>query len=338
MPSNELPSHEITAILNSTKISYTINKLYDQVLLITSERNISKAIARRAAYLHRCGELLFDLPFATLEKIKNKLKELKMEEIIENKSSFAVRIKRIKNYFPKISEEKMERFLGKLIRQLMPRPLKVHLTHPEVLFFGIFTENNFIFGIHHQKARRDLIKNRAPHTKPFFHPCGLDPFLARAMVNLSEARKGDILCDPFCGSGSILTEAALMNIKPIGSDINSRMVKGCKLNLRAQGISDLIILRADATKLALTQKFILVTDPPYGRASALYGKNLQNLLSNFFENNVDKIKYENFCIIALPSSFKSEEFFSQYNFKIQYKFNYYVHRSLTRNIIAIKRI
>jgi len=60
----------------------------------------------------------------------------------------------------------------------------------------------------------------------------LPPKLARMMVNLSGARKGSVLHDPFVGSGTILQEAALLGIDSlIGTDIDEQNIKDAKANL-----------------------------------------------------------------------------------------------------------
>lgn len=46
------------------------------------------------------------------------------------------------------------------------------------------------------------------------------PQLARALLNMSGARRGDLIMDPFMGSGTTLLESWLMGISGIGFDIN----------------------------------------------------------------------------------------------------------------------
>jgi len=64
----------------------------------------------------------------------------------------------------------------------------------------------------------------------------LPPKLAQIMINLAIAPgifgDGGIILDPFCGSGTILTEAMLMGIKNvIGSDISEKAVEDTKKNI-----------------------------------------------------------------------------------------------------------
>ncbi len=60
----------------------------------------------------------------------------------------------------------------------------------------------------------------------------LPPKVAQAMINLSEAKPNDIILDPFCGSGTILTEAMLMGYQDlIGSDISKKAVSDTEKNI-----------------------------------------------------------------------------------------------------------
>jgi tRNA (guanine10-N2)-dimethyltransferase len=60
----------------------------------------------------------------------------------------------------------------------------------------------------------------------------LPPKLAQMMINMSEAKKKDMLLDPFCGSGTILTEAMLMGYENIiGSDISSKAIEDTRKNI-----------------------------------------------------------------------------------------------------------
>jgi tRNA G10 N-methylase Trm11 len=56
--------------------------------------------------------------------------------------------------------------------------------------------------------------------------------LARLLVNIAGVSKGDVLLDPFCGSGTILGEALLKGVDCIGVDRNHGTVERTKDNLR----------------------------------------------------------------------------------------------------------
>lgn len=60
----------------------------------------------------------------------------------------------------------------------------------------------------------------------------LPPKLAMIMINLAQTSKDGVLLDPFCGSGTIISEALLLRYKNIiGSDITEKSVADTKLNL-----------------------------------------------------------------------------------------------------------
>ena len=59
----------------------------------------------------------------------------------------------------------------------------------------------------------------------------LPPKLAQIIVNLSKPPLGGRILDPFCGTGVILQEAALMGFQVYGSDLSDKMIDYSKVNL-----------------------------------------------------------------------------------------------------------
>ena len=45
------------------------------------------------------------------------------------------------------------------------------------------------------------------------------------MINLIGLKKGETVCDPFCGTGTTLLEAESMGIHGIGLDFDEKMVE-----------------------------------------------------------------------------------------------------------------
>ncbi|MEO5927863.1 MAG: DNA methyltransferase [Patescibacteria group bacterium] len=80
----------------------------------------------------------------------------------------------------------------------------------------------------------------------------LPPKLARMMVNLGRINDGDVIIDPFCGSGTVLMEAALATRakKIIGSDIDSKQVEMTRQN-NEWLIQRHILRREDAERFQL---------------------------------------------------------------------------------------
>jgi tRNA G10 N-methylase Trm11 len=60
----------------------------------------------------------------------------------------------------------------------------------------------------------------------------LPPKLAMILINLAQTSLDKVLLDPFCGSGTILSEALLLEYKNlIGSDISEKAVENTKINI-----------------------------------------------------------------------------------------------------------
>jgi tRNA G10 N-methylase Trm11 len=59
----------------------------------------------------------------------------------------------------------------------------------------------------------------------------LPPKLAQTMLNLAQVAPGNRMLDPFCGTGVVLQEAALMNVDLYGTDVSERMIEYTQRNL-----------------------------------------------------------------------------------------------------------
>lgn len=77
----------------------------------------------------------------------------------------------------------------------------------------------------------------------------LPPKLARMMINMTPSTKKQHLLDPFCGTGVVLQEAALMGLIPYGSDLSEKMVDYSKENL--VWLADKHQLTTDAWRIEL---------------------------------------------------------------------------------------
>lgn len=60
----------------------------------------------------------------------------------------------------------------------------------------------------------------------------LPPKLAQIIINLTNPGPGQILLDPFCGTGVVLQEALLMGYEVYGTDIDKRMIEYSAKNLK----------------------------------------------------------------------------------------------------------
>ncbi len=170
---------------------------------------------------------------------------------------------------------------------------------------------------------------RRPHLKPGFHPVSLNPKLARAMVNLTGARKGIIL-DCFCGVGGILVEAGLIGLKPVGYDIDEKMINLARINLEYYNIKNYALAVKDA--LTLKKKFdYIVSDLPYGKAT----KNIDTNLYSDFLVVLKKILGKR-AVIGFPNTVNHKQMIKKAKLKLVDEFDYYLHRSLSKKICVIE--
>src|SRR3989344_358663 len=90
--------------------------------------------------------------------------------------------------------------------------------------------------------------------------------LSKILINLSWAKEGDLLLDPFCGVGTILQEALLMGIKVIGVDKDKIIIDKCKENLRWLNKNGWEVINADSRYLSKYIKSVdnVATEPYLG--------------------------------------------------------------------------
>ena len=60
------------------------------------------------------------------------------------------------------------------------------------------------------------------------YPCKFVPQIPQSMIT-KYSKEGDLVLDPFCGSGTTLTEASLLNRNGIGIDLNPVAVLSSKV-------------------------------------------------------------------------------------------------------------
>ncbi len=166
------------------------------------------------------------------------------------------------------------------------------------------------------------VQDIASYTKrDFKRPCRdmvtgmLPPKLAQIMINLAHLKNGQVIVDPFCGSGVILQEALLMGYDTHGSDMSDKMVRCSQNNLtwlRANYkiASHFRVSQADATTIStLPQNCAIVTEGYLGKPLSqaideadflLIQKELTNLYLVFFEN-LSLLKHQpSIIVISLP--------------------------------------
>lgn len=87
---------------------------------------------------------------------------------------------------------------------------------PEAILFGRLVA----------AGQRDLIQKLSLKNRKFIGNTSMDPALSILMANQCCLRKGDLVLDPFVGTGSLLVTAAVRGAYVFGTDIDYKMLHG----------------------------------------------------------------------------------------------------------------
>jgi len=329
-----LPFSELEAILEVEDHKYRVSEKLSQVLRIQAPFESIKSVASRAAMTRVCCFEIFNCNAVETE-ILQKIRSTSLESFIEQRESFAVRIRRIRAAAPHIKRGELE---GKLGGQILKKvKAQVNLTTPKNSFFGVLTENRFVFGLKMAEIPPKSFIGRRPQRRPFFHPTALSAKLARCMVNLAKPKTGELVLDPFCGTASLLVEAGLIGCRVLGFDAQRRMIKGSMRNLAYYGVKSEGMIVADARRLPIKEVDCIVTDPPYGRSATTLGLTTEQIVKDFLFAAQESIQKGHRICIASPKSIRIGKIGKESGFKHAESHMVYVHRGLTREIAVFER-
>jgi tRNA G10 N-methylase Trm11 len=144
----------------------------------------------------------------------------------------------------------------------------------------------------------------------------LPPKLAQMMINLAHPAQNSRILDPFCGTGVILQEAALMNYQVYGTDLSDKMIDFSKANLewlRASHHVDVksSIHQGDAMTTSWQQPLDAVigesylgqpfSAPPSLSKLAEVRRNCDHIISSFLKNLASQIQPGTPLCIAVPA-------------------------------------
>jgi tRNA (guanine10-N2)-dimethyltransferase len=329
-----LPVSEIQAILKAEGYDYRIVERLTKVLRLEAEANCVEPIRLRSALTRVCCQEIFNCE-ASLPNILGHIRSDFLDEFICDES-FAVRVKRVEGVTPELIRVDLERKLGEQILKTV-KTSRVNLSNPQKTFFGVLTDNRFIFGLKTAEIIPKPFSERGPRRKPFFHPTAMPAKLARLMVNLAQPKKGDLMLDPFCGTGGMLVEAGLIGCRVVGFDAKPHMLRGGLKNLKHYRIRLEGVVIADARYPPVSGVDCIATDPPYGRSASTLGTNTRRIVEDFLSAVGDMLPRGAKICMASPETIRIGETAEEAGFKQLESHFVYVHRSLTREIVVFER-
>ena len=328
-----LPCAEVRAIAEAEGFRVEVLEERRFVMRVVAPLEMYARLAERASMVMACYRELFRCP-AELDEVARAAREVDWSFL--SGRSFAVRVERKGPMRAGASSVELEALIGGVAVRAA-REAKVDLRSPQVVVGGVVVDGVLYLGERLVEVDRGSFDERRPKRRPYFHPSALDPKLARLFVNLARARRGDLLLDPFVGTGSILMEASMIGCTPIGVDVDDEMVKGCLANIRHFTPTALGAVRGDARRPPLRRVDCIATDPPYGRAASTGGEELGELLGESLSSLVDLLPRGRHICLATPSQLDVASIAEGAGLKLVEEHLMRVHRSLVRRIAVLRR-
>ena len=134
-------------------------------------------------------------------------------------------------------------------------------------------------------------------------PAGLNPSLAYVLCMIANLRDGDILCDPFCGAGTIpITALKYFNVKRVlCSDISGNCIEKSQKNFDSAKISKerYKILRSDISNVKFNKQNVdkIISNLPFGIRAKNHEKNITAYED--FERLANKVLRKKGVIVVL---------------------------------------
>jgi tRNA (guanine10-N2)-dimethyltransferase len=301
-----------------------IGNVLDHRLQVAIVESPDPALASRLAMTHVVSEYLGECE-PTIPSFEKLLKDLSLE----TGRSFAGRAKKVHRGCVEknpCSQREFERLIGTMISG------PVSLGNPEVEYRAILSEDRCYFGKMLFRIDRGAFDTRNPGKREFFHPGVMMPRLARTLINLTCMHAGDIMFDPFCGTGGILIEAEMLGAWSLGSDFDPIMIDGSTRNTTSSGL-----LLADATSLPFAGMTFdaVVTDFPYGQSVCIKKTDtMDNLYADTLEEIRRVLKPGHRAVVVTHRDISG---IAGHHMNILQRHEQRVHKSLTRRILVLTR-
>ncbi|MCP8303899.1 MAG: hypothetical protein H3Z50_00265 [archaeon] len=315
---------ELRALVEIYDRKARFEKIHDRVFVVDGKFS-PDTILKRGAYINTGGLLL---THCKMEDMERSINSIAFEDFMESSVIFSASVFNLSH---KPLSEKVEVIIGSAVKRRIP-DARVSLKDPKKIVIGIISDNHLLIGVTDYMSKKGW-RSRRPRTRPFFHPSVLYPKFARGLVNLSRVREGEVLLDPFCGTGSILIEASLIGAKTVGIDVSMKMCRGAMDNLRHYGLEALGVINSDSLRLPIRHADAMVTDIPYGRCSSSRGLKTKDLLQEFVSQAGDVVPRGRYCVIVHP---KTIELDSPEAFDVKEDHEVYVHSRLTRAVTVLE--
>ncbi len=211
---------------------------------------------------------------------------------------------------------------------------RVDLARPQHRFRLIQGDPSYLTEVVH-RVEREAYEARRPEERLHPLPVSLHPRLARALVNLTRVPRGGRFHDPFCGTGGVVLEAALLGAVASGSDLDEAMVRRCKGEMAHQK-APAEVFEADVSGFPSQAGPLdaIATDPPYGRSATTAGESIGSLYERAFVACAEALKPGGRLAMVFPEKDYASLAGEGWTFEEAYALR--VHKSLTRHFCVFR--
>ncbi len=221
----------------------------------------------------------------------------------------------------------------RLIGSILNGKGRISFSNPDFVLRAIYKDAWYLSIVYFRRDTKSFESRKAP-LRPYFSPVSMHPKYARFLVNTAHVREGETLLDPFCGTGGVLIEAAMIGIRIVGNDISLNMTIGTKMNLKFFKINDFKIYNDEISNLETEQVDGIATDMPYGR-----GSYIDDDVNGFYEKSFSKfnelLKNKRYASFAISNKLYIET--ARKYFDILSVVPVYQHRALTRYFVTARK-
>lgn len=299
---SDLSLLEVVSYFKSRGVNYKINRLSKAVVIFSLQNLDAKKVVNDLGGTVKIGKVIknFD-EIDIFNKIKYGISVYNgNDKFLKEQLKKKFKQEKIKSiYKPSSRKEKV----------LMPtQSIKLDL---EFLVFNKIIAKLIAVYNPLEYEKRDI---KRPIQKPI-HQISLR--LAKILINLSHVKKNELLLDPFCGVGTILQEALLMDINVIGVDNSEDMINAARKNLKWLEKKNWALFNENSAKVDLDKKIdVIVTEPYLGpflkkavidevKAKVIISK-LENMYFDVLFN-VSKFLKDNGKVVIVVPRFKTNK-------------------------------
>jgi len=326
----ELARVEIETLLQMVDSKYKIS-WHERVAIIEGLQDPTDFFLQRAALLKEAGTIIFETD--SLDSAALEIPDDLLKSCVGSNETFSIRTKSfLQGRNPEIRKSIVVELGDKIQRTTAAR---VHLENPNIRVLVLVMSDRVLICMSKESQLRGQLRRRRPGKKPFFHPSMMNALLARTMCNLARVMPNETVLDPFCGGGGILCDIAYIGAKPIGLELNWRLLRGASMNLASIQYSNYSLIQGDARYPPIRNCHHVVTDPPYGRASSTRGEKAGRLVTALFENAEETVLPGGSMCTCHSSGMGVPEIIRQLGFEIEYQIQFRVHSGLVREVITI---